>query len=70
MKIKITDTMRYADSAPHLPQVQTQKGDKLEVGIDVSQYIADAILSSGRGKEIKEKAAAKKDDNTDDQKDS
>ncbi len=65
MKIKITKTMRYADSAPHMPQVQTTKGDELEVGVDVSDHIAGAVLASGCGEEIKEekkeqKPAAKK----------
>jgi hypothetical protein len=46
MKVKITKAGRYADSAPHLPQATVKEGEERD---DLSDFIAQTIIDTGRG---------------------
>lgn len=49
MNVKITESGRYADSAPHLPQRTVVEG---ETRSDLSDHIVQAIIKSGCGIEV------------------
>jgi len=52
MKIEIKKNGRFADSAPHMPQVTVKAG---EVRDDLSDYVASAVIRTGCGVEVAEK---------------